>query len=78
MDSTNIYNSTKYNDIKKDSEEAGWRTKLFPFEIGSRGLVSKRNKIAISQIQQEVKIKTMQKALFIDMSQIALLCSFST
>ena len=77
MDSANIYKSTKYNDLKKDLEKAGWRTKLIPFEIGSRGLVSKRNKIAISQILQEVKIKTNQKSLFVDLSKIALLCSLS-
>ena len=77
IESANTYKSTKYNDLKKDLEKAGWKTKLIPFEIGSRGLVTKRNKTTISKALKEVKIKINLKKLFIDLSKIALLCSYS-
>ena len=68
---------TRYTDLKSDLEEAGWQVHLTPFEIGSRGHVSKRNKTNISAIVKKLNFKINTDKLFKDLGKISLLCSFA-
>ena len=44
IEAANIRKNKNYNDLKEDLEKAGWKVALISFEIGSRGLVTKRNR----------------------------------
>jgi len=62
---------------KSDLVKAGWTTGLTPFEIGSRGYVTKRNFSTITQITKKVPLPIKYKKFITGLSQISLLCSFS-
>ena len=68
---------TKYIDLKKDLVKAGWTTNLVPFEIGSRGQVTKNNNNIIRDMMKLVNINTQHKKLISELSHISLLASFS-
>ena len=57
IDSANKLKFEKYEDLKKDLEKSGWRTELVPFEVGSRGYISKRNIISIPKMAKLVQMK---------------------
>ena len=44
IDAANLRKHTNYLDLKSDIEAAGWKTSLVPFEVGSRGQITTRNK----------------------------------
>ena len=60
-----------------DLKTEGWETENIPFEVGSRGLVTKRNKKSISDIFKKWNVKVKKSLLFKDISKISLLCSFA-
>ena len=45
----NIRKNTKYTSLKSDIENAGYTCTLIPFEIGSRGHVTRGNRINITK-----------------------------
>jgi hypothetical protein len=63
--------------MKSDLENMGWTVYLDPFEIGSRGQVTKRNKNTIRKTASHISKKLNHKTLISDLSKISLLCSFS-
>ena len=67
----------RYLSLKSDLESEGWTVYLTPFEIGSRGHVTNRNKTALKNTFIRNHIKLNHKKLFCDLSKISLLCSFS-
>ena len=77
IEKANILKNLKYLGIKSDLEEAGWSCQLLPFEVGSRGHVTKRNRKTIYEASQRNSIKLKHKEIIKDISKIALLCSFS-
>ena len=77
IDSANKIKFEKYQDLKKDLESAGWRTELVPFEVGSRGFISKRNITSITKMAKLVQVKKRHKSLLTELSQVSLLCSFT-
>ena len=68
--------TTKYTSLKADIESAGFACSLLPFEIGSRGHVTKQTKTNL--IHTFVKHKVSSNALkcIKQISKISLLCSF--
>ena len=66
----------KYLDLQEDLQNMGWSVQLLPFEIGSRGHISKRNKDSINQCLKRNQMKVNNNKLFKDLSKISLLCSF--
>ena len=77
IDSAFVRKSKKYNDLKSDLIKAGWTTSLIPFEIGSRGYVTKRNTSTLTGITKKVPTQIKHKKLITELSQISLLCSFT-
>ena len=77
IDSVNTTKFDKYKDLKTDLEKAGWKTELIPFEIGSRGYISKRNISSISKMAKLVHVKKRHKTLMTELFQVSLLCSFT-
>ena len=77
IDSAYIRKSSKYNDLKSDLVKAGWTTGLTPFELGSRGYVTKRNYTTITGITKKVPKPIKYKTLITEPSKISLLCSFT-
>ena len=77
IDSANLRKSTNYLDLKTDIETAGWKTSLLPFEVGSRGQVTARNKKAIIESCKRNQLKMQHIQIMKDMSKISLLCSFA-
>ena len=57
IDSAHIRKAKKYNDLKVDLESAGWVVHLIPFEVGSRGQITKRNKNALINVLKRNQIK---------------------
>ena len=66
----------KYLDLQEDLQNMGWSVQLVPFEIGSRGYVTKRNRESITQCLKRNHMKVKHNQLFKDLSKISLLCSF--
>ena len=77
IDQAHIRKSDGYNDLKLDIQKEGWTVYLTPYEVGSRGQVTKRNKDSIIKVLKRNKVKTNNSKLFKDMSKISLLCSYS-
>ena len=76
-EAANSRKTISYRDMKTNLEERGYTVFLIPFEIGSRGFINKRNRTTITQILKEFSLKVNPKQLFINMSKIAPLCSFT-
>ena len=68
---------TKYTPLKIDLEEKGYSVSLVPFEIGSRGYVSQRNRENLINIFVAYKINYNAIKLCKELSKISLLCSFA-
>ena len=77
LEKANIRKLITYNDLKGDLEKTGWKVMLVPFEIGSRGLVNRRNKESLMSAIKRNNIKIRHIQLFKELSKIALLCSYS-
>ena len=76
-EATNSRKTIYYRDMKTDLEERGYKVFLIPFDIGSRGFINKRNRTAITEILKQFSFEVNTKELFINMSKIAFLCSFT-
>ena len=77
IEAAHIRKAIKYNDLKIDLESRGWSSNIVPFEIGSRGHVTKRNKLSIYKTMKNWNIKVNQNTLIKNLSKISLLCSFT-
>ena len=77
IEAANIRKTKNYNDLKADLEKAGWKVSLTPFEIGSRGLITKRNRESLITAMKRNIIKVKHTQLFNELSKISLLCSYS-
>jgi hypothetical protein len=77
IEMAHIRKAKKYNDLKTDLESVGWKVHLIPFEVGSRGQITKRNKDALVNVFKRNHIKVKPNQLFKDLSKISLLCSYS-
>ena len=69
--------STKYVPLKSDIESEGYTCTLIPFEIGSRGHVTKINRSNILNTFMQHNINTNVRRCIKELSKISLLCSFS-
>ena len=74
MESAHIRKAKKYNDLKVELESVGWVVHLIPFEVGSRGQITKRNKNALINVLKRNQIKVNNNLIFKDLSKISLLC----
>ena len=77
IDSANLRKHTNYLDLKTDIEEAGCITNLVPFEVGSRGQITTRNKKSIMESCKRNSLKMKHILIMKEMSKISLLCSFA-
>ena len=79
---TNIDKSHKlkvdrYASLVGDLTDTGYKASLIPFEIGSRGLITKANKARLNHLLRIVKSETKYKCLKDDISKKSLTSSFS-
>ena len=72
-----IRKTDKYNELKTDIQKKGWIVNLTPYEVGSRGQITKKNKESIIKVLKRNCIKTNNSKLFKEISKISLLCSYS-
>ena len=77
IETAHIRKAKKYNDLMVDLESVGWGVHLIPFEVGSRGQITRRNKNALINVLKRNQIKVNNNILFKDLSKISLLCSYS-
>ena len=77
IDSANARKKERYTQLKSDIEDQGYTCYLVPFEIGSRGYISKRNKLDLTTVFHATKLKFNTAKCMKDLSKIALLSSFS-
>ena len=68
--------TTKYTSLKTDIESAGFTCVLLPFEIGSRGYVTRQNKSNLINIFIKHEINANALKCIKQLSKISLLCSF--
>ena len=73
IDTANLRKYTNYLDLKSDIEAAGWKTSLVPFEVGSRGQITQRNKKSIIDSCKRNQIKIKHNQIMKEMSKISLL-----
>ena len=72
-DAANVRKCIRYNDLKDDLIEQGYKVTLLPFEIGVRSQINQRNRTAINDVLRLSQIgchKTRNK-LIRDMGQIS-------
>ena len=69
--------TNKYTFMKNDLEELGYKVDLVPFEIGSRGHITKKNVNNLTNIFTKHKIKTNVKSMSKTLGKISLLCTFA-
>ena len=76
IDSANARKNRKYQDLKEDLEARSYNVTLMPFEIGSRGQITKRNRTALADIFKTNQVKIKSEILFKEMSKVSMLCCF--
>ena len=77
IESAHLRKARKYNDLKVDLEKVGWNVELLPFEVGSRGQITKRNKENLINVFKRNRLKVKNTQLLQELSKISLLCSYS-
>ena len=77
IEMVHIRKAKKNNDLKTDLEGVGWKVPLIPFEVGSRGQITRRNKDSLVNVFKRNHIKVKHNQFFKDLSKISLLCSYS-
>ena len=77
IEAANLRKTSKYQALKSDLEERGYTCHLLPFEIGSRGHISRSNKSNLMNTFMSNKLKPNIFKCIKAMSKISLLCSFS-
>ena len=59
------------------NKDRGFKCSHVAFEIGSRGYINNRNKLALGGLLRRVKSKTKFATFYKNISKISLLCSFA-
>ena len=77
IEAANIRKMAKYSALKSDLVEKGYICHLIPFEVGSRGYISKSNKLSLMNTFLSNRLKPNVFKCIRNMSKISLLCSFS-
>ena len=77
IDKSHQFKLDRYASLADDIRIAGYDCRLVPFEIGSRGLITKQNKSHLNQLLRTVESKTKYSKLKDDISKAALASSFS-
>ena len=68
--------ASRYHDLTQDIKKNGWLAECLPFEVGSRGHITKKTKTDLCNILTRYNIKLQKKKIFDELCKIALLCSF--
>lgn len=66
----------KYAALTGDLQTAGWKCSNIPFEIGSRGLISKRNKISLGHLIKFLSSDLKPSQIIENVSKLAVLGSY--
>ena len=77
FEAANARKTARYTALKSDLEERGYQCHLIPFEVGSRGYVSKSNRLNLINVFVMNKLKPNAYKIIKQMSKISLLCSYS-
>ena len=77
FEAANDRKKERYTQLKLDLEDRGYICHLFPLEVGSRGHISKKNKLTLANILTLNKISLKYNELLTNSSKISLLCSYS-
>ena len=76
-EAANLRKSMRYNSLKTDLEDNGYKCFLVPFEVGSRGHIKKSTKSNIFNIFATMKISANLNHCIKNMSKISLLASYT-
>ena len=77
IQAANLRKTIRYTSLKSDIEQAGYTCILIPFEIGSRGHVTKSNRANIVNTFGTNKISANPFKCIKQLSKLSLLCSYS-
>lgn len=66
----------KYAPLVQDLQDRGWKTKYFPIEVGSRGLMPHRTKVALYKLLQLANHKKPPKSIYQAVSKLAVVGSY--
>ena len=77
VDNANTLKKNKYAPLVEDIEANGFKCFSVCFEIGCRGYINNRNKLALGSLLKISKSKTKFTTFYQKISKISLLCSFA-
>ena len=77
VDKANKLKTDRYAALVGDISDAGYKCTLIPFEIGSRGLITKSNKSRLRGLLRTLKSNVPYTALKNNISKKSLMSSFS-
>ena len=77
FEAANLRKTIRYTPLKSDLEDKGYKCILAPFEIGSRGHVSKSNRASIVNIFANAKITANPFHCIKNLSKLSLLSSYT-
>ena len=77
IEAANLRKTIRYTTLKSDIEQQGYTCILVPFEVGSRGYVTKSNRTNIVNIFATNKIAANAFKCIKQLSKLSLLCSYS-
>ena len=77
IEAANARKRIRYTSLKNDLEDQGYKCTLLPFEVGSRGYVTKSNKMNLINVFVLNKMKANALKCIKQLSKLSLLCSFS-
>ena len=77
IEAANLRKTIRYTTLKSDIEQQGYTCILVPFEVGSRGYVTKSNRANIVNIFATNKIAANAFKCIKQLSKLSLLCSYS-
>ena len=77
FEAANARKTERYQNLKNDIEDRGFKCHLMPLEVGSGGHISKKNKFCIINILKMNNIPLKYTELLKSCSKISLLCSYS-
>ena len=77
IESAHLRKTRNYNDLKTDLQKENWNVFLVPFEVGSRGLMTKRNRESLISVFKRNRTKLKHTLLFKELAKISLLCSYA-
>ena len=77
IQAANAAKKLRYTQLKLDLESQGWTCILLPFEVGSRGHVTRSNKVNLITIFKMANIKSSAIKCIKSMSKLSLSCSYS-